>query len=226
MKRTISMLMIATVLFVIETKAQDSKPTFGIRFGGHLTKITGKDSQGNPLEQDLKLGAGIGVNIELPIAPNFYFQPGLLFSNKGSKITEIRNATTVTSTAYITYVEVPLNVMYKPQLGTGNLLIGIGPYIAYGIIGQVREKPGSSEKIKFKNTVASTDPVGNYLKPLDVGASMLIGYQFKTRFLVQLNAQRGFIGIHPKFEDRPDDKSSYKNAGFGISIGYRFYPRK
>ena len=226
MKRIIILFLILTVVCTPVIKAQDLKPTFGIRFGGHLTKVIGKDFFGNALGQDFKLGAGIGVNVEILIAPNFYFQPGLLFSNKGSKITQTVNTATVTSTSYITYIEMPLNLMFKPQFGSGHLLIGLGPYIAYGIIGQVRNKPGTSEKIQFKSTVTNADPDDNYLKPFDAGASMLIGYQFKTRFSVQLNVQRGFIGIEPTFDDEPDDKSSYKNMGFGVSIGYRFYPRK
>ncbi len=35
-------------------------------------------------------------------------------------------------------MELPVHVVYKPQLGTGKLIVGFGPYVAYGITGKVK----------------------------------------------------------------------------------------
>ena len=37
------------------------------------------------LENKLKAGFHFGVNAEIPVAPDFYVQPGLLFTTKGTK---------------------------------------------------------------------------------------------------------------------------------------------
>ncbi|MCW3111474.1 MAG: hypothetical protein JWQ09_5980 [Segetibacter sp.] len=226
MKKISILFFVLTVLYTTLTKAQDSKTTFGICFGGALTNITGKDSQGKFLDPDSKVGAHIGVNVEIPIVQDFYFQPGLLITNKGAKMEETVNTRTSTATTNLTYIEIPLNLLYKPKLGAGNLILGVGPYVAYAIHGQLKLDPGTNEKITFKNTVKNSDPTdGNYLKRFDAGASIVVGYPFKTRFSVQFNGQLGLTGIQPKFDGDPADKSSYKNSGFGISIGYRFYPK-
>jgi hypothetical protein len=231
MKRSISILVLATMLCINTTEAQQAKKntegiTFGIRFGGNMNKITGKDSKGGSLKEYFKIGANVGVNLEIPIAANLYFQPGLLVTNKGSKRKEVIGTQSLTSTTYITYIEVPLNVLYKANLGTGKLLVGVGPYLSYAVLGQFKQDPGTNEKIRFKNTVKNTDPNLPYLKAFDAGLSILAGYQFKNRFSVQLNGQFGLAKINPKYADEPTDKSLYKNVGFGLSVGYRFHSRK
>ncbi|MEO6733535.1 MAG: porin family protein [Ferruginibacter sp.] len=230
--KTLAMLILVTLVgFATKGQVKQNQTategiSFGLRFGGNLNSITGNDSHGNSLEKDSKIGASIGVNVEIPVAPNFVVQPGLLFSNKGTKSTETSGSQTATGTTYITYAEIPLYLLYKPALGPGAALLGVGPYAAYALGGKYTINPGGDNTIKFKNVVRDSDPDVPYLKAFDAGINMLIGYQFVNRFSVQLNGQFGLANINPKYEDEPDDKPSYKNIGFGISIGYRFHPRK
>lgn len=39
---------------------------------------------------------------------------------------------------------------------------------------------------------------------------------------LQLNADLGIIKINPEDKRIPNDKTSVKNSGFGVSLGYRF----
>ncbi len=39
---------------------------------------------------------------------------------------------------------------------------------------------------------------------------------------LQLNAQLGLFKINPEHSWDTGDKTSYKNTGYGLSIGYRF----
>jgi hypothetical protein len=42
---------------------------------------------GDMLENDMIVGYHVGFNVQIsPLVPEFYFQPGLLFSTKGAKI--------------------------------------------------------------------------------------------------------------------------------------------
>jgi len=200
--------------------------TFGIRAGVNFQNINGKDENDNKLSNDLITGFNIGVNAEIPVAAEFYFQPGLLFSTKGAKSNEVVLGQTIESTIRISYVELPLNFLFKPALGTGHMLLGFGPYVALGVGGKAKfEGAGSSisRDVKFKKNVVSSDPEDVvYFKPLDAGANLVAGYEFSNKLSFQLNAQLGMVKINPSYEDANNDKTSAKNTGFGLSVGYRF----
>ena len=199
--------------------------SFGLRAGVNFQNINGKDEDGNDLKYDMLTGFNIGVNAEIPLAPQFYFQPGLLFSVKGAKSKEVILDETYKGTIKISYLEMPLNFLYKPMFGAGHLLLGFGPYVALGVGGNVKNEGGGTSEttdIKFKNTVKLTDPNDVvYLRPLDAGANMLVGYEFSNKFSIQLNAQLGLTKINPEYEGATNDKTSAKNTGFGFSLGYR-----
>ncbi|HLF46983.1 MAG TPA: outer membrane beta-barrel protein [Chitinophagaceae bacterium] len=198
----------------------------GLRGGINFQNINGKDESGNKLENDLLTGFNIGIIAEFPAAPDFYFQTGLLYSIKGAKGNDVIFGQSFDSEIKISYVELPLNFIYKPMLGKGRMLLGFGPYVALGVGGKATYDGGGSkisENIQFQNTVKITDPDDVfYLRPLDAGANMLVGYEFGNRVSFQLNTQLGLLKINPEYEMQPDDKTAAKNTGFGFSLGFRF----
>lgn len=230
MKRGIS-LIIGMALCTIFAQAQQktfhsNKTSFGFRAGVNFQNINGKDEEGDKLKNDILTGFNFGFNAEIPVAPDFYFQPGVLFTTKGAKNEEIILGQPVSSRIKISYVEIPLNFLYKPLLGTGHLLLGVGPYVAFGVGGNIRyEGSGFDETqdIKFQNTVKTTDADNvAYLRRMDAGANLLAGYEFSNKISVQLNTQLGLTKINPEYEGASDDKTVAKNTGFGFSLGYRF----
>jgi len=215
MKSKVLLFALAATTLSLTAKAQVS---FGLRAGLNLANVTGKDDAGDKIEDNkLKAGFNIGVNVEMPVAPDFYLQPGLLFTTKGTKI----DGSTDTK-VNISYLEVPINFIYKPALGPGKMLLGVGPYVAYGVGGKL--KAGSNDAdIKFKNEVTmAQSSTAFYLKRMDVGGNLLVGYELAKKISFQLNAQLGMAKINAKISDYSADKSSLKNTGFGISVGYRF----
>lgn len=138
----------------------------------------------------------------------------------------ICGAQKVNSTTQLSYFELPLNVVLKPTLASGTVLISRGPYVTYVILGNFDQSPGSGQRIKFKNTVKATDPSEPYLKALDGGINLLAGYELKNGLSFQLNGQMGMLEINPNYENDPTDKSSYRTVGFGVSLGYRFHSKK
>ena len=136
-----------------QTKEYTTGTSFGLRGGVNFQNVNGKDEDGKKLENDLITGFHIGLNAEIPVAPGFYFQPGVLYTIKGAKGTEVFLGQTIKTTARLSYIEVPLNLVYKPTLGTGRLLLGFGPYVAFGIGGEVEYEGGgnsTTQKIKYK----------------------------------------------------------------------------
>lgn len=198
-----------------------SKTSFAILGGVNLQNINGNDMLGNKLENDMLIGFHAGVNVQVPVAPEFYFQPGLMFSTKGAK-----NIGVLNSTYKLSYVELPLNFVYKALVGNGYFMLGFGPYLAYGIGGKaIYEGANASIEtdIEFKKEVESSDPVAAvYVKPFDAGANLFFGYELPAGLFLQLNTQLGLLDINPKDNRLPDNETLLKNTGYGISLGYRF----
>ena len=218
MKKRISLILVMALGSLFSQAQQTVKnsggTSFGLRAGVNFQNITGKDEDGNKLENDLLTGFNIGINAEIPLAPQFYFQPGLLFTTKGAKSEDLILGQTIKGKINISYVELPLNFLYKPMLGQGRLLMGFGPYVALGVGGKATYEGGGSslsEDIEFKKTVKLSDPDDVfYVRPMDAGANLLFGYQF------------GLTKINPEYEGASNDRTEAKNTGFGISLGYRF----
>lgn len=199
---------------------------FGILGGVNFQNLNGKDYDGDKLENDMIVGFHAGVNVQIPIAPEFYFQPGILFSTKGAKNVYDILGTTYTTTVNLSYVELPLNLVYKGALGNGFVLVGFGPYVGYGIMGKVKTEGGIialEDDIEFQSVVETDDdPLVPYYKAFDAGANVFAGYEMAGGLFLQLNAQLGMLNINPEYKGMEDDKSAVKNTGFGLSLGYRF----
>jgi hypothetical protein len=200
----------------------NDKTSFAVLGGVNFQNITGDDASGNKISSSGIIGFHAGVQAMIPVAPEFYFQPGILFSTKGSKNESILGTTSIN----LAYVEVPLNFVYKSKLGGGSIYLGFGPYVGYGIKGntKVESSLGSVKSdVKFQNKVISSDPLSTtYIKPLDFGGNVLVGYELSSGLFLQLNTQLGLVNIQPEYASIPNNKSSLKNVGFGLSIGYSF----
>jgi len=230
MKRRIGLIaaiVFSTIVLQAQQKtSQAGRTSFGIRGGVNFQNINGKDDNGDKLENDMLTGFNVGINAEIPIGTDFYFQPGLLYTIKGAKSKDVVLGQTINGKIKIGYIELPLNLIYKPILGKGHMLLGFGPYVALGINGKATYEGGGinqSSDIKFKNTVTPSDPDNVfYLRPLDAGANFLVGYEFSNKVSFQLNTQLGLTKINPEYEGASNDKTSAKNTGFGFSLGFRF----
>jgi len=202
---TIALILILSAPLVIAQTAEKGRISFGILGGVNFQNLNGKLSSGDKLENDMLLGFHAGVNVQIPIAPEFYFQPGLMFAVKGAKNTYTIFGADFTDETKINYIEIPLNLVYKGALGNGFVMLGFGPYLAYGISGkQVFE--GNS--LTFERGV-------DYVA-FDAGGNIFAGFEMASGIFLQLDTQFGMININP------EDKPTTKNTGFGLSIGYRF----
>ncbi|HKO81976.1 MAG TPA: porin family protein [Chitinophagaceae bacterium] len=215
MKTKILAVVIGT-LFTTAIFAQ-SKTTFGIRAGVNFQNLNGEDATGDKLDNKLKTGFHAGVNAEIPVGIDFYVQPGVLFSLKGAKFDESDDKIN------LSYVEVPVNFIYKPALGSGRLVMGFGPYAAFAVGGKYKPEDGDDIDVEFEKEITPAQAISGvyYAKRFDAGANLLFGYEWANNFSVQLNAGLGLVNINPDIEGVDTDAKT-KNTGFGLSIGYRF----
>jgi hypothetical protein len=192
---------------------ETGRTSFGIRAGVNFQNINGKDAAGNDLKNDLLTGINAGINAEIPLSSGFYLQPGALYSTKGAKLNDGNKLK-------LSYIEVPVNFVYKPILGSGNMLLGFGPYVGFGINGKVESPNGSSEAVKFSKDYDATSGSPQF-KRFDAGGNLLAGYEFANNVSFQVNAQLGLADINPN-TTAANDKTKFNNTGFGLSLGYRF----
>src|SRR5689334_21036973 len=94
--------------------------TFGITGGVNWSNINGKASTGGELDNKLRTGFNAGVNAQIPLSNRFYLQPGAEYRQKGS---ELSNGDELV----LGYIDIPVNFIYKPELGTGAVVLGFGP---------------------------------------------------------------------------------------------------
>jgi hypothetical protein len=227
MKTKLFSFLLIVLLFFPQANAQkrrkaDTGVHIGILGGCSLQTFIGKDYWGEKLDNKFVPGFHGGGNVILHIGPDLYLQPGLLFTIKGAKQNIITD--NIAKTVSLSYVEVPLNVLFRPQLGDGHILLGLGPYAAYGIKGNERTKSGTITieiPVKYLADAAEEPTTYVYYRGPDAGANIFIGYEFYNQIFCQLNAQMGFLKINSDY-GLPNDNTLKKNLGFGLSAGYRF----
>ena len=224
--------LIAVMVIGLSSMVSAQGVSFGIRAGVNFQNINGKDMAGDKLTNKLIPGFNAGINVEIPIAPEFYIQPGLLFTTKGAKLDKYEyDGTFVESsvTRNLSYIELPINFLFKPALGNGHMVLGFGPYVAYGIMGKDKIDAkilgfdiNKDVDIEFLNEREIGDVGSHYVRPFDAGANLIIGYETGMGLSAQLNAQLGLLEMIPDNKVVDMKKATEKNTGFGISIGYRF----
>jgi hypothetical protein len=193
-------------------------------------RMEGKNGQGNSTKSTP--GFQIGLTVDIPLVANFYLQPGALYSGKGFKQTDNWFAGSGNELKVnVSYFEVPLNLLYKPRLGSGKVLVGAGPYAAYGTGGSWKSEAkvvlgdivlDNRGDAIFKKDVVNGE-FGNYLygKPWDFGANFLVGYEFHNKLSLQLNSQLGIKDLQPEVGGVKRG-GKLKNQSSVISVGYTF----
>ena len=200
--------------------------SFGFQAGANIG--LGKISSDLPISpsNDPKVGLLAGGLAEIPIGSKLAFRPELNFIQKGSKSAFTTDKNDIT----LNYIEVPLNVVYKLPLGTGNFFFGLGPSVAFGISGKNKYTDETDPTnnvtydIKFDGKKESEINNGNgdgkqHLKAFDFGANILAGYKLGMGVFFKLGYTYDFMNINP---DTGLYNASYKNSGFNIVVGYLF----
>ncbi len=215
----------ALLLSGLFANAQNNGISFGLRGGVDLQTINGKDLSGDALKLGMVPRFNAGIVVEIPVAPDFYLQSGLLYTTKGAKSESSFLGLDMSVEYNLAYIELPLSFLYKPVLGNGHFLLGFGPYLAYGIGGKATYTIGGSsteEKIEYTKEYTSLNPFDwKYFKALDYGGNLFFGYEFKFGLSVQVNTQLGLAKINAD-NTLSSNKSEFRNTGYGLSLGYMF----
>lgn len=199
------------------TMTKNAGTTVGIHAGANMFNINGKNAAGTKLDNKLNTGFSAGADVAIPLGGGAYLQPGVDFTQKGTE-TEGGIKTT------LNYIDIPVNFVYKPILGTGNLVLGFGPYVGFGVGGKVTNPNGTSTGVEYRDEFDRAVPGTTLqLRKSDAGANFLAGYEFANNLSVNLKAQLGLKDINPDMSNEgTNNQTRYRNTGFGLSLGYRF----
>lgn len=203
------------------------------KIGTNYSKIyPGVDADNNPLNYDVEAVSGIslGVGPTFQLNKDFSIQPTLVYARRGFKQSGRSDVARGSDfKANVSYFELPVDLVFSPKLGPGNLFLGIGPYLGYGTGGKWKTSGrifigdiGIDNKgdIAFQNDNSyGTMETFVYAKPWDYGAQLKVGYTLFNHYTLLFEVQRGVANLHPKWSDYKSG-IRIKNQSFGITVGY------
>jgi Outer membrane protein beta-barrel domain len=211
--------------FAVTAVATQAQAKFGAHAGINAASQTNKYKSGTQTTTQnfkSKVGITIGAVAEISITDAVVFRPELNFTQKGGKFKETTSGVTVDASLSTNYLELPLNVIYKFEAGGGNVFVGAGPSLGFGLSGKSKYKQSGSgitfednTSVKFDGKANATDN-DTHLKALDFGANFLAGYQMSNNIFFKASYSLGLSNINP------EDGGTTKNKGFGFTIGYMF----
>lgn len=172
--------------------------------------------------------AGLLLNVKF--LPFISFQPGILFTGKGTKTQsgETTNANYFRATTNPYYVEVPANFLFKTP-GPIKVFFGGGPYIAMGIAGRNKTE-GKFLGVAFnsENDIIWSDDDPSTLgyeegsgfgimKKFDYGLNGLAGIETKN-IILSVNYGFGLAKLQSGSGSGNDDNNKHRVITFGIGI--------
>lgn len=184
-----------------------------------------------------RTGINLGLTADLQLGTNshFFFQPGVIFSQKGRKYSFSKDSTvsftrlpplpdsiveTYYSEArrqYLNYIDIPLNLVYKVKLGKkSSFMLGGGPYLSFFYNGSDKTDKyvvGVSYKPEEEPVMVGKGEGKHRL--LDWGLNGLAGFEF-GRVFITANYGRGMSNFYTPSGYTASD---YKHEVMGIRLG-------
>ena len=252
----------ATLLIFINIQMQ-GQVRFGIKGGMNMSNFDMSSKQGIVVDFSNRFAFHAGGFAEIPIGGFFSVQPELLFSSKGAhcEISETfsfppttgkGNLTQITKQTYAPgIIELPVYLKAGFEAGPGKFIVGVGPYVAYGVGGKMKAKmkmtipnfpPGEPDKTiavgKGKMDVFKTDKLKMRFTNIDALYSYDTEVEFDKALLKRFDyGLSGFVGyelnlgifISAGFQkglyniDNYDEEGDkLKNKTITLSVGYKF----
>jgi Outer membrane protein beta-barrel domain len=201
-----------------------------LRAGVNFANVT-ITNDGDIDENKMLTSFQVGFTGNLKIAPFLFFQPGILFTGKGSKTesgkTTDANYFRASSNPY--YVEVPVNFVFKTPKAPVRFFAGAGPYIAIGVSGKNKVDGKfaniafSSEKsIEWSDDDPSTldyEEGAGYgiLKRFDYGLNGTAGIETKN-IVLAANYGFGLAKLQSGSNSSADDKNKHRVLSVTVGI--------
>jgi hypothetical protein len=157
----------------------------------------------------LGTGFNVGGTVAIKVSDNFSVKPQLVLSSKSTSFSEKNEFKLLT-------VDLPIHFLYHHQ----NFYMGAGPNIAYGISAEhISTVDG---ELKYNLYSEEGSPVVNRYKRLEIGASLLMGYEFGKGISVNASYNRGLSQMFIKPEEDAASIAKINTSIISLGIGYAF----
>jgi hypothetical protein len=173
----------------------------GLSLSGGIAKEGSVLIKGNP-------GPGFAFGGLVDIAfsdPRFSIRPGLLFQRETSHADIFDNGTDIR----VSYIHLPIDVIYHSDLAHKKLCFGFGPWLAYGLSGSYTQD-GQTTPIAFGSNAVTDDA-----HHLDIGLGFLAGYELNPGMLLTAKFDLGLrdVSSDPQFV-------TIHTRSFGVNFVY------
>jgi hypothetical protein len=220
---------IKLLLFIFLLSSQVTRAQI-LRGGINLANVT-ITNDGDIDRNNTLTSFQVGILGDIKVVPGLFFQPGIIFTGKGSKTEsgDPNSNTWYKATTNPYYIEVPATFVLKTPTGPVRLFAGAGPYIAIGIAGKNKVDGkflGSSfhseDNIEWSNDDPSTlnyEEGAGYgiMKRFDYGFNGTVGLQF-TKTVLSLNYGLGLAKLQSGSNSQADDENKHRVVSVTLGI--------
>lgn len=166
--------------------------------------------------KEMKTGFHAGLYATLPIAPGFSIEPGVLYSEKGTRLIgtlpfkqfDFLNAR-VTATSRMAYIDVP--VLAKVNVTPGFYLFA-GPQASFLLSNQVRVEAGA---LGF-NAFQQNFDIKDQFRPVDFSVTGGLGYQHSSGIGLSAGYDYGLSSLDK------NNRFDAQNRVIKVSLNYSF----
>lgn len=229
MKMKIKILSLITAGFLLNTNI-NAQSSARIQVGLNLANVSVTDN-GKVNDANTLTSFQVGLVGDVHLGSVLYFQPGLLYTGKGSKVQYGNTSGNYYKETFNPhYIEMPLNFVVKVPLGVTRFFVGAGPYLAVGVSGKDKVE-GSYAGLGFSNEdniqFSNDDPTTtNYeegagmgiIKRFDYGLNGTVGIEGKSLAL-GVGYGLGLAKLQSGSNSSQDNNN--KNRVFNITLGFK-----
>lgn len=222
-------LIAAAILLTATANAQHAR----VQAGVNLANISVTDN-GRVDDANMLTSFQVGIVGDIKLAPMVHFQPGILYTGKGSKVQKGQPG----DNAYFKqtfnpfYFEVPANIVFKvPFASESNVFFGAGPYIAMGVSGKAttdKEVLGVSSHTEQSIVYSNDDPTTfnqeegtgmGVVKRFDYGVNGTAGIEGKT-LVLGVNYGLGLAKLQSGANSSTDNNNKHRVLSFVVGIKF------
>ncbi|AWI26642.1 porin family protein [Flavobacterium pallidum] len=216
MKKKTALLFLFANLALFKVAAQQTTTTvddnresvrFGVKAGINLSNVY--DEQNNDFVADNKVGFAAGAFVAIPIGKVIGFQPEVMYSEKGFKVSGSFLGNDYEYKRTNTYIDIPLQLQFK---ASPVFSILAGPQFSYLI--QTKNNFNDGD---FTNEQEEDINGQNYKKNI---FGFTVGADFTISNLVI--SARGAWDISKTDSDGDSSDVNYKNQVLQLTVGYMF----
>lgn len=191
-------IMLILVVFTTTAIVSNAQVKFGVKAGLNGYTLGGDDVDGEDVKTKIGFNAGGLVNI--PISQMFAFQPELIYSGEGGRITDGDDRANFN----LNYINIPLLVQFT---STSGFYAEAGPQIGFLMSAKIDTKVGG---------VSSDQDIKDELKSTNFSAAVGAGFRMPSGLGIGARYNVGLGNISD------DSNGDIKTSGFQVGLSFLF----